>query len=98
MDLKKLTPLLQVDVPVGHFLLHHILIGQPYSSHGRSFDGISKLSLRRSFPVGSLPQDQSSRVEEDLSLPIGVTLNQCQTLPRAVRKTGKEKDITMKDV
>ena len=37
--------------------------------------------------MGSLP----SGVEEDLSLPIGVTQDQYQTLPRAVRKTRKEK-------
>jgi hypothetical protein len=42
--------------------------------------------------MGSLSQDQDqlSGVKEDLSPPIGVTLNQYQTLPKAVRKTRKE--------
>jgi hypothetical protein len=87
--LKKPTPSLQVDAPARHFLFHHISTGQPCSWHEQSFDGISKLSLRRSFPVGYL--DQSSEVEEDLSPPIGVAQNQYQTLPKAVRKTKNER-------
>ena len=91
MDLKKLTSSLQVDALVMHFLFHYISTGQPCSSHEQSYDGISKLSLQKSFLMGSLSQDQSSGVEEDLSPPIGVTQNQYQILPRAVRKTRREK-------
>jgi hypothetical protein len=87
--IKKLTPSLQVDTPARHFLFHHISTGQPCSSHEQSFDGILKLSLQRSFLMGSLSHDQDG-VKEDLSPPIGVTLNQYQTLPKAVRKTRKE--------